>query len=233
LETYFTTEYKYQMLLRTPQFWEDAAKVPILTFLPNYLPNSFTNIYHICLKRQNLQCYPRSNRRHHKGDTLSVHHGYHYFRVGMVWQLFRETDVNLLESMRPLLKHLEALYKAIDFTTWCLVREKVPSGFGLFQTIFTTIVVNADTTTWHIDSEDLGHTALVYFGDFKGGELQLSKPISLQVPVQHGDIVFINSSKTYHRSIPFENTRICIGCYTTKIPRTCTMIREEDKYWGL
>jgi hypothetical protein len=61
--------------------------------------------------------------------------------------------------------------------------------------------------------------ALLYFGDFIDGELELGASFCKTVPVKNGDLVFINSSHTYHRSLAFLGNRINLIFYSSIIKR--------------
>jgi hypothetical protein len=45
--------------------------------------------------------------------------------------------------------------------------------------------------------------ALLYFGDFIDGELELGVSFCKTMPIKNTDLVFINSSQTYHKSLVF------------------------------
>jgi hypothetical protein len=59
--------------------------------------------------------------------------------------------------------------------------------------------------------------ALLYFGDFIDGELELGAPICKTV--KNGDLVFINSSQTYHRSLAFLGNHVNLIFYSSIIKR--------------
>jgi hypothetical protein len=56
------------------------------------------------------------------------------------------------------------------------MRLQVPLNYGLFGTLWTTMVHNPSFSNWHFDPGDFGLAAL---------------------------LVFLNSSEVYHRSFPF------------------------------
>jgi hypothetical protein len=58
--------------------------------------------------------------------------------------------------------------------------------------------------------------ALLYFGDFIDGELELGAPFCKTVPIKNGDLVFINSSQT---SLAFLGNRVNLIFYSSIIKR--------------
>jgi hypothetical protein len=61
--------------------------------------------------------------------------------------------------------------------------------------------------------------ALLYFGDFIDGELELGAPFCKTVPIKNRDLVFINSCQTYHRSLAFVGNRVNLIFYSSIIKR--------------
>ena len=79
----------------------------------------------------------------------------------------------------------------------------------------TTVAINKSSKCeWHIDTNDIELTALLYFGDFRGGELKLGQPFNIEVPLENGDLQFLRSSKVYHKSVQFSCDRVNIIFYT-------------------
>jgi hypothetical protein len=78
----------------------------------------------------------------------------------------------------------------------------------LFGTFWTTLVENPSFSEWHFDRENFGLTALLYFGNFSGGELLLGNSFNFKLLVQNWDLLFLRSSAIYHRSLLFIGNRI-------------------------
>jgi hypothetical protein len=97
------------------------------------------------------------------------------------------------------------------------MRLQLPSQYGLFGTVWTTVVHNPSCSQWHFDPGDFGMAALLYFGEFSNGELELGAPFSKTVPVRNGDLIFINSSQTYHRSLAFLGNHVNLIFYSSSI----------------
>jgi hypothetical protein len=79
------------------------------------------------------------------------------------------------------------------------------------------MVINQSPSVWHYDPGDIGLTAVLYFGDFIGGELKIGPPLNSILPVLDGDVIFLNSSQIYHSSNNFSGTRYNVILYTAKI----------------
>ena len=121
---------------------------------------------------------------------------------------------------KPLLLYVESLFQAHHFSTWCQVRNDLPVECGLFGTVWTTLVVNLDYPEWHFDPQDCGLTAIIYFGEFYGGEFLIGSPFNLKIEVRNLDIILVNSSAVYHRSLPFTGSKVVLGMYSTKYKLT-------------
>jgi hypothetical protein len=50
-----------------------------------------------------------------------------------------------------------------------LQRKQIPENFGLFGTFWTMVVENPSFSEWHFDRGDFELMALLYFGNFLGG----------------------------------------------------------------
>jgi hypothetical protein len=61
--------------------------------------------------------------------------------------------------------------------------------------------------------------ALLYFGEFSNRELELGAPFSKIVPVRSEDLIFINSSETYHKSLSFLGNQVNLIFYSSVIQR--------------
>ena len=96
------------------------------------------------------------------------------------------------------------------------MRKNLPLSCGLFDTVYTTVVVNQDYSEWHYDPQDCGLTAVVYIGEFIGGELLLGRPCNLKITVGNMDLIFLNSLSVYHRSLPFTGKKLVLGFYSSK-----------------
>jgi hypothetical protein len=70
------------------------------------------------------------------------------------------------------------------------------------------VVENPSFSKWHFDRRNFGLTALLYFGNFSGGELLLGNPFNFKLLVQNWNLLFLRSSAIYHRSLPFMETRL-------------------------
>ena len=131
------------------------------------------------------------SRRFRNGATEATHHGFHCYRR-QTWKFFATTNEYLLQCLKPLLCYVEFIYQTQHFSIWCNVRRKLPIACGLFYTVWTTVVVNQDYSEWHFDPQDCGLTAIVYIGEFIGGELLLGKPCDLKILVGNMDLIFFH-----------------------------------------
>lgn len=113
--------------------------------------------------------YPTSTRRHSSHKPLAIHMGFYEQNLKnspeQTWKLYESTEKNVLISLKPILQYLSNIYHkklSMKSSVTC------PTEFGLFRTIFTTIVINTGTCHWHVDPKDK-LAVLIYFGDFTGG----------------------------------------------------------------
>jgi hypothetical protein len=74
---------------------------------------------------------------------------------------------------------------------------------------------NPSFTNWHFDSGDFGLAALLYFGEFSGGELQIGPPFCKTVQLENLDLVFVNSSQVFHYSLFFKRDRVNFIFYSS------------------
>ena len=168
------------------------------------------------LQHDSLHNYPTNTRRHSANQPLSLHMGFYEQNLKnssqRTWKLYDATNMHILLMLKPILKLLSNTYiKTLEDP----LNLPCPPEFGIFGTIFTTIVVNFGTCHWHIDPKDK-FACLIYFGDFQDGALQLGPPIQMLVPVQRFDTVLFKSSTVFHRATPFTGTRINASCYSKK-----------------
>jgi hypothetical protein len=81
----------------------------------------------------------------------------------------------------------------------------------------------------NFDPGDFGLAALLYFGEFMGGELQLGSSFCKTLSVKNLDLVFLNSSEVYHCSFPFRGNKVNIIFYSSLIKkRNLELIVSED-----
>jgi hypothetical protein len=79
------------------------------------------------------------------------------------------------------------------------------------------VVHNPSFSNWHFDPGDFGLAALLYFGEFTGGEIQLGPPFCETILLGNLDLVFINSSQIYHRLLFFQENKVNIIFYSSII----------------
>jgi hypothetical protein len=60
---------------------------------------------------------------------------------------------------------------------------------------------NPSFTNWHFDPGDFGLAALHYFGEFSEREFQIGPLFCKTVQLENLDLVFVNSSQVFHRSL--------------------------------
>jgi hypothetical protein len=70
------------------------------------------------------------------------------------------------------------------------------------------MVHNPSFSNWYFDLGDFGLAALLYFGEFTGGEIQLGPLFCKSIPLGNLGLVFIISSQIYHCSLPFQGNRV-------------------------
>jgi hypothetical protein len=107
--------------------------------------------------------------------------------------------------------------------------------YGLFGTIFTTIVVNINNCHWHLDPKDK-FAFLIYFGNFSNGSLAIGPPVHLILSVRKFDTIFFKSASVYHKALPFTGTRINISCYskkTTVITKKGNLTIDKSALWAV
>jgi hypothetical protein len=192
----------------------DAGGLTIFVFLPERMKNHDSQFLGFSTK---LKKHKYHSRRHEIDSFYATHHGFRFCSAGgtQTWKLFQETSIPFLKSLRGLLIHVEKLLLAFCPSEWRLQRKQIPKNFGLFGTFWTTVVENPSFSEWHFDRGDFGLTALLYFGNFSGGELLLGNPFNFKLPVQNWDLLFLRSSAIYHRSLPFIGNRINLIFYSS------------------
>lgn len=193
--------------------WKDSSGLAILTFLPGLCNclNSFQ------VPKPRLQS--KTNKRFRSGDYHTLHWGYHSRpqNGSMHWTLFTETNIALLKQLKQQIIQLDRTLQKYHLSDWKKKRAHVPPQHGLFGTVWTSLAINYSPCQWHVDKKDVGLTALVYMGDFEGGEVKLGLPFDVQIPVQNEDLVFLQGSKVFHKSAPFTGNRINLVFYTDTI----------------
>jgi hypothetical protein len=97
------------------------------------------------------------------------------------WKLYEVTDLSLK-------KLLQLLSKTCLHNGTCPYPPPCSQEYGLFGTIFTTIVLNLTSCQWHMDPKDK-FAVLLYFGNFTGGSFLLAPPVGLNLPVRRFDVV--------------------------------------------
>lgn len=204
---------------RKDQLWRDSQRNLLFVYLPGRLPVRSLDCYFF----PKLRPAPYHSRRHTAGTPKATHHGYHRVMSEKIpkWALFHETCLDFLQSIKSLLLFVEETLIRTLKPEWDIMKKNVPPGFGLFGTVWTTAVHNPSYSEWHYDPGDLGVAALLYFGDFSGGELELGYPVSKTIPVSNFDLVFLKSSRIYHRSQTFQGNRVNLIFY-------CSTIKNEQ-----
>lgn len=217
LEGHFSG-FSFSIFPREPRLLKDSQGLTIFGFLPEQLKNCNSDFLRFLpkLKKHKYHC-----RRSEIDSFQATHHGFRLCSSGGIrtWKLFHETSIPLLKSLRGLLIRAEELLLAICPSEWLRQKKHIPKNFGLFGTFWTTVVFNPSFSEWHFDGEDFGLTALLYFGDFSGGELLIGNPFNFKVPVHSWDILFLRSSAIYHRSLPFVGKRINLLFYSRVMKR--------------
>jgi hypothetical protein len=90
--------------------------------------------------------------------------------------LFQETSLNFLKSVKLLLFYVEEVLLRVCWEKWFQMRLQVPWNYGIFGTLWTTVIHNPSFSNWHFDPRDFGLATLLYFGEFTGEEIQLGPP---------------------------------------------------------
>jgi hypothetical protein len=129
------------------------------------------------------------------------------------WKLYEHTNRVILTSLKPILKILSVFFSKYLPILPC------PPKFGLFGTIFTTIVVNFSDCQWHLDPNDK-FAVLLYFGKFSEGFLSVGPPVNMKIPVTAFDCAWLLSGSVFHKGDKFFGDRINISCYCKKTTET-------------
>lgn len=168
-----------------------------------------------------------ADRRFEPGQFGGRHHGFHQYQNR--WKMFSESSIDFLRIMKPLILYLSTLYKTLKFCDYKIAKKNVPKGWGLYGTIFTSIALNKDATSWHKDTKDTLWTILIYGGNFKGGELILLTNPPCILKVQRGDIVLLRADLLFHMVTPFVGDRFSISCYSQTITAKMqeNLLRDE------
>lgn len=182
--------------------------------------------------KKNNQIYPDCNRRYVAGNPKALHMGFYEQNLpknpNRTWKLYEATNKPLLLALKPILQHYSTtMRKDMANPSPC------PKDYGLFGTIFTTIVVNNFSCQWHVDPQDK-LTIIFYFGKFTNGELGVAP--NFLVPIQECDAVILNSVNSFHRAFPFVGERFSISAYskkTTKVTQKGTLTPDPAALWAL
>jgi hypothetical protein len=160
-----------------------------------------------------MEFYPHHCRRHSASTPLSYHMGFYEQNLPnsqqRTWKLYEHTNKVVLTSLKPILKILSEHFSKFLKSLPC------PPKFGLFGTIFTTIVVNFSSCQWHVDPTDK-FAVLMYFGNFSEGFLSVGPPINMKIPVTAFDCAWLASGEVFHKGDEFLGNRINISCYCKK-----------------
>lgn len=208
--------FPFTIFSREPKLLKDSQGLSILIFLPERMRNWDSHFFPFFPK---LKKHKYHGRRQEIDSFKATHHGFRLHSSDGIrtWKLFQETSIPFLKSLKGLLVHVEDLLLAFSSLEWLQQKKQIPQNFGLFGTFWTTVVHNPTFSEWHFDRKDFGLTALLYFGDFSGGELLLGNPFNFKVPIQKWDLLFLRSSAMYHRSLPFLGKRINLIFYSSVI----------------
>ena len=83
---------------------------------------------------------------------------------------------------------------------------------------WTSLQVNCDTVAdWHKDSGNLGVSAMMVGGDFKGGEFEIEN----YPPFQLGNRVLFFDGTLWHRSHRFKGHRVSVVAFTHALTPKC------------
>ena len=124
------------------------------------------------------------------------------------WTLFQETSLSFLKSLKNHLSYVEEVLMRVSWKEWAQMRKQLPQNFGLFGIIWTTVVHNPSSSQWHFDPKDFGLVALLYFGEFSGGELKVGYPASKTISVQNFDLVLLKVPKFITNPIHFREKEL-------------------------
>jgi hypothetical protein len=69
---------------------------------------------------------------------------------------------NFLKSVKPFLFYIEEVLLRVCWEKWSQMRLQVPLNYGLFGTLWTTVVHNPSFSHWHLDLGDFGLAALLW-----------------------------------------------------------------------
>lgn len=184
-------------------------------------------------REEKIEYFNFDCRRHRKGFRKPYHMGFYEQNLKgslhRTWKLYEATDKNLLRLFKPILQVLSETIEPFLEDLPC------PKKFGLFGTIFTTIVVNFDISEWHVDPKDK-FAILLYFGDFSQGCLCVGPPINKKIPVSPFDFLWLLSGEVFHKAENFKGIRINVSCYCKKTTEITTKGRLQvfaEDTWAL
>jgi hypothetical protein len=182
---------------------------------PSFLPD-----LQLILEKNLPDPYQHACRRFSSNHTRGTHHGFFESNqnpnaLPRSWQLYQHSSPVLLQHLKPFLQFLETWYRKGFPKEYTIAKASVAEGLGLFDTLFTAVVVNLGGCEWHIDPEDKQFTFIFYLGDFSQGELLLGPPLNKKIPVQSTDLVGICSHLLFHKAqeAGAKQNRWAISCY--------------------
>jgi hypothetical protein len=211
LSTYFL-KFPSQQVLRKNQLWKDLENTIDFIYFLGKLQQCSLDYFKVLPKLQLIRYH---SCQFQLGCYKATHHGYHraILEGTPKWTLFQETSLTFLKSLKIHLFYVERVLMTVSWREWEQIRKQVPRNFGFFGTIWIAVVHNPSYSQWHYDPKDFGLVALLYFGEFSGGELELGSPFSKTLSLQNFDLVLLNSSKVYHHSHPFQENRVNLIFY--------------------
>jgi hypothetical protein len=206
--------------------WMDSENKITLVFLPGSVL-SLDELFHSHLPKVKSTAYYSCH--HMLGGGDATHHGFYCFNSHgtQKWTLFHKTFWNFLKSLKPLLFLVEQILISVCWMVGLEICLQLPSWYGLFGTIWTIMVYNPSCSEWHFNPGDFRIAALLYFGEFSNKELELGAPFSKIVPVRNRDLIFINSSETYHKSLSFLGNRVNLIFYSSVIKKRNMTIKAQ------
>lgn len=205
--------------------------------LAEFLPNATSNFAPLFKLVQNRLMeldsgiYLENNRRHKSFSKKALHMGFYQSNTSKlakrVWELYETTDKPTMLLLKPFLQKISEILP--EFPT-----QATPPEYCLFQSAFTSLVVNYSPVQWHIDPKDKNFTILLYIGKFTGGEFLLGPPLNTSFQVRPFDVMLVRSSTIFHKSLESCGKRLNLSlyCKTTDLTKSDLTVPWQN-LWAL
>jgi hypothetical protein len=141
----FLSQFPTKLLSRFLQMWMDSENKIALAFLPGRV---LSRDELLCSHLPKVKLSSYYSRHHTIGVEDATYHGFHCLNSQgtQQWTLFHETSCDFLKSLKSLLFLVEEILITVCWKVGLEMRLQLPSRYGLFGTLWTTVMHNPSCT---------------------------------------------------------------------------------------